>query len=148
MQAKELELQELLRFQEAAWQQKQQQELDRLEREKTDFKQRAQRTQREHENTVSVMRQQQAEFKRQLQEAQKTLHIMRTEKVCLVAVLPGARKKAVFAEDIVGWCLFTIWQEAYVRAVNCQHAVEDVWQWCPTLGCTRYASQCSTPTTQ
>jgi hypothetical protein len=94
------------------------------------------------------MRQQQAEFKRQLDEAQRTLDIMRTGQVCLVAGLPGARTNADFAEDIVGWCLFTIWQKAYVHAVNCQHAVEDVWQWCTTLGCTRYVSHCITPTTQ
>ena len=54
MQAKGLELQELLRVQETGWQQKQQQELDRAEREKAEFKQHAQRTEREHENTVSV----------------------------------------------------------------------------------------------
>ncbi|DBA99319.1 TPA: hypothetical protein ACH3X3_011926 [Trebouxia sp. C0006] len=81
--AKVLELQELLRVQEAAWQQQQQRELDRLERENTEFKQYAQRNQREHENNVSVMRQQQAEFKKQLQQAQKTLDLLQTEKAAL-----------------------------------------------------------------
>ncbi len=147
VQAKVLELQELLRVQEAAWQQQQQRELDRLERENTEFKQYAQRNQREHENNVSVMRQQQAEFKKQLQQAQKTPDLLQTEQVCLVAVLLGASTKAVFAEDFAGWCLFTVWQKAYgVHAVNCQHAVEDVRQWCTTLGCIRYASKCNTPT--
>ena len=81
LQAREVQLQEALKAQEAALQQWQQEEVNRLDAEKIEIQRHAQRKEHEHSQAVHVMQQRQAEVARELQQAKNELDVIRAQQV-------------------------------------------------------------------